>query len=99
MELGHDVVVGANTCIDRGSWRNTVIGDNTKLDNMVQVFCETGIQRTVVVNPNFNQVAHNVLVGHSCLLCAHAALAGSASIGDFVVMGGKSAIADHVNVL
>ena len=37
VEIGKNVVVGANSCIDRGSWRNTVIGDNTKMDNMVQV--------------------------------------------------------------
>ncbi|KAK3132655.1 hypothetical protein QOZ80_6AG0525800 [Eleusine coracana subsp. coracana] len=31
------VEIGANTCIDRGSWRETVIGDHTKIDNLVQV--------------------------------------------------------------
>lgn len=30
-----DVEIGANTTIDRGSWRNTVIGQGTKLDNLV----------------------------------------------------------------
>jgi len=36
--LGQDVEVGAGSCIDRGSWRNTVVGDHTKLDNLVQVY-------------------------------------------------------------
>ncbi|KAG4972739.1 hypothetical protein JHK87_029560 [Glycine soja] len=35
--IGNNVEIGANTCIDRGSWRDTVIGDNSKIDNLVQV--------------------------------------------------------------
>uniref|UniRef100_A0A0R0LMR7 Glucose-1-phosphate adenylyltransferase/Bifunctional protein GlmU-like C-terminal hexapeptide domain-containing protein n=1 Tax=Glycine max TaxID=3847 RepID=A0A0R0LMR7_SOYBN len=34
--IGNNVEIGANTCIDRGSWRDTVIGDNSKIDNLVQ---------------------------------------------------------------
>ncbi|XP_025616877.1 probable UDP-3-O-acylglucosamine N-acyltransferase 1, mitochondrial isoform X3 [Arachis hypogaea] len=35
--IGNQVEIGANTCIDRGSWRDTVIGDNSKIDNLVQL--------------------------------------------------------------
>ena len=35
--IGDHVEIGANTCIDRGSWRDTAIGSHTKMDNMVQV--------------------------------------------------------------
>ena len=35
--LGRDVYVGANTCIDRGSWRDTHIWDGTKIDNLVHI--------------------------------------------------------------
>ena len=35
--LGDHVELGAGSCVDRGSWRDTVIGDHTKLDNLVQV--------------------------------------------------------------
>ncbi|CAI8612452.1 unnamed protein product [Vicia faba] len=35
--IGSNVEIGANTCIDRGSWRDTVIGDNSKIDNLVQL--------------------------------------------------------------
>ncbi|GAB2298810.1 Probable UDP-3-O-acylglucosamine N-acyltransferase 2, mitochondrial [Dionaea muscipula] len=36
-KIGNHVEIGANTCIDRGSWRETVIGDHTKIDNLVQI--------------------------------------------------------------
>lgn len=35
--IGHHVEIGANTCIDRGSWRDTTIGDHAKIDNLVQI--------------------------------------------------------------
>ncbi|XP_057961343.1 probable UDP-3-O-acylglucosamine N-acyltransferase 2, mitochondrial isoform X2 [Malania oleifera] len=35
--IGNHVEIGANTCIDRGSWRDTVIGDHSKIDNLVQI--------------------------------------------------------------
>ncbi|CAL9078917.1 unnamed protein product [Musa textilis] len=37
VRIGDNVEIGANTCIDRGSWRDTVIGDHTKIDNLVQI--------------------------------------------------------------
>ena len=77
--LGDHVEVGAGTCIDRGSWRDTMIGSHTKIDNQVQI-------------------GHNVHVGRGCLLCAHAALAGSSELGDYCTLGGKSAVADHITV-
>ena len=47
---------------------------------------------------NLVQVGHNVVLGEDCVLCAQAAVAGSAKIGDRVVMGGKSGIRDNVTV-
>ncbi|KAM5588596.1 putative UDP-3-O-acylglucosamine N-acyltransferase 2, mitochondrial [Rosa sericea] len=35
--IGNCVEIGANTCIDRGSWRDTVVGDHSKIDNLVQI--------------------------------------------------------------
>ena len=35
--IGDDVEVGANSCIDRGSGPDTVIGDGCKIDNLVQI--------------------------------------------------------------
>nr|GMD54161.1 probable UDP-3-O-acylglucosamine N-acyltransferase 2, mitochondrial [Ipomoea batatas] len=39
VRIGAHVEIGANTCIDRGrsSWRDTVIGDHSKIDNLVQI--------------------------------------------------------------
>ncbi|XP_013644432.1 probable UDP-3-O-acylglucosamine N-acyltransferase 1, mitochondrial isoform X1 [Brassica napus] len=80
VKIGNRVEIGANTCIDRGSWRETVIGDDTKIDNLVQI-------------------GHNVVIGKSCLLCGQVGIAGSAEIGDYVVLGGRVAVRDHVSIV
>jgi len=47
---------------------------------------------------NLVQIAHNVVIGRHCVLVAQSGLAGSASLGDLVIVGGCVAIKDHVKV-
>ena len=44
------------------------------------------------------QIGHNVTVGENCLICGRAGIAGSAIIGNRVVLGGAAAVADHLQV-
>jgi len=77
--VGNDVEIGANTTVDRGGLTDTVIGEGTRIDNLVQI-------------------AHGVLIGRCCVLVAQVGIAGSSILGDFVQMGGQSAIAGHVSI-
>lgn len=79
VKIGSNVEIGANTCIDRGSWRDTTIGDHSKIDNLVQI-------------------GHNVAIGCSCIICGQVGIAGSATLGDFVTMGGRAMVRDHVSI-
>jgi len=74
-----DVEIGANSTIDRARFSRTVIGEGTKIDNLVQV-------------------AHNVVVGKHCLLCAQAGIAGSTTVEDFVVLGGQVGLGGHITI-
>ena len=58
--LGDDVDVGANTTIDRGAIRDTVIGDGVKLDNLIQVAhnVEIGADTVYPVQPRSEVAAH-----------------------------------------
>lgn len=47
---------------------------------------------------NHVQVGHNVRIGRDCLLCAHAAVAGSSVLGDRVVLGGQAGVGDHLTL-
>jgi len=71
-----NVEIGAGSAIDRGSVRDTAIGEGTKIDNLVQV-------------------GHNVTIGRYCLIAAQSGLSGSATLEDFVVLGGSVGVSDH----
>ena len=77
--LQDKVTLGANSCVDRGAYDDTVIGEDTKIDNFVQI-------------------AHNVVIGRSCVIAAHTGISGSCVIGDGVQMGGRVGMADHLTV-
>lgn len=47
---------------------------------------------------NLVQIAHNVHVGRGCLFAAMVGIAGSAALGDYVVLGGHSGVRDNVDV-
>jgi UDP-3-O-[3-hydroxymyristoyl] glucosamine N-acyltransferase len=49
VEIGDDVEIGANACVDRAALGVTSVGDGTKLDNMVHVGHNCRIGRHVVV--------------------------------------------------
>ena len=47
--LQDNVSVGAHTCIDRGAFDDTVIGENTKIDNLVQIAHNVTVGRNCVI--------------------------------------------------
>ncbi len=78
-----------------------IVGDDVEIGANSTV--DAGTIRATTVGrgtkiDNLVQVGHNVVIGEDCVLCAHAAVAGSAKLGDRVVMGGKSGIRDNVTV-
>jgi UDP-3-O-[3-hydroxymyristoyl] glucosamine N-acyltransferase len=47
--IGNDVEIGASTTIDRGGMRDTVIGEGTKIDNLVQIGHNVVIGRHCII--------------------------------------------------
>jgi UDP-3-O-[3-hydroxymyristoyl] glucosamine N-acyltransferase len=45
----NDVEIGANTCIDRGANRDTLIGEGTKIDNLVQIGHNVEVGRHCII--------------------------------------------------
>ena len=45
---------------------------------------------------NLVQIAHNCVLGRSCIMAGSSGLAGSVTLGDGVIIGGSSSIKDHV---
>lgn len=79
--LQDGVTVGANSCIDRGAWEDTVLGENTKLDNMVHIAHNVRIGRNCVL-AGFTGISGSVTVGDGCAFGGRAGIADHVNIGD-----------------
>jgi UDP-3-O-[3-hydroxymyristoyl] glucosamine N-acyltransferase len=49
VKIGNDVEIGANTCIDRGTFNDTMIGDHCHIDNLVQIGHNVKLGKGVVL--------------------------------------------------
>ncbi|MFT3996465.1 MAG: UDP-3-O-(3-hydroxymyristoyl)glucosamine N-acyltransferase [Asticcacaulis sp.] len=78
--LQDDVSIGAGTCVDRGAYDDTVIGEATKIDNMVQIAHNVKIGRNVIV------AAHSGLSG-SVQVGDGAMFGGRAGVIDHIDIG------------
>ncbi len=74
------VTVGANTCIDRGAYEDTVIGENTKIDNLVQIGHNVIIGRNCVL-ASFTGISGSVTIGDGCMFGGRAGIADHLTIG------------------
>lgn len=75
-----DVEIGANTTVDRGSLRDTTIGEGTKIDNLVQIGHNVMIGRHCVI-------VGQVGVSGSAELGDYVVLGGKASVGEHIKLG------------
>ena len=86
------VSIGANTCIDRGAFDDTVIGENTKIDNMVQ------IAHNVRVGRNCVMAAHSGISG-SVTIGDGAQFGGQSGVSDHLMIGAGARIGAGAGVL
>ncbi len=82
-----DVEIGANTAIDRGAIRDTVIGEGTKIDNLVQVGHNVSRSAAIV------SLLPIVAIAGSVTLEDFVALGGRATINNHVTIGEGAQVA------
>ncbi len=83
--------VGSNTCIDRGSIDDTVIGRGTKLDNLVQVGHNVQIGERCLIMAGVG-IAGSTRIGNDVILAGHVGVTDHLIIGDRARIAAKSAI-------
>lgn len=86
-----DVEIGANTTIDRGSFRDTVIGEGSKIDNLVQIGHNALIGRHCILAGQAG-VAGSATIGDHAVLGGKAGIADQLTIGEGAVIAGASAV-------
>ena len=92
VEIGNDVEIGANSCVDRAALGVTSIGDGTKLDNMVHVAHNCRIGRHVVV-------AAQTGFSGSVVVEDYAVIGGQVGIGDKARIESRAVLGSGSGVL
>ena len=91
VEIHNDVEIGANCAIDRGTFEATVIGEGTKIDNLVMIGHNNRIGK------------HNLLCGQvgiagSCKTGDYVIMGGQAGIKDHIEIGEKAIVGAQAGV-
>jgi UDP-3-O-[3-hydroxymyristoyl] glucosamine N-acyltransferase len=93
--IGDRVRIGANTTIDRGSIEDTVIGNDTIIDNLVQIAHNVCIgDRSILVAQV--GIAGSTKIGNDVVLAGQVGVSGHIEIGDRAIAAAKSGIASSV---
>ncbi|NNU80550.1 UDP-3-O-(3-hydroxymyristoyl)glucosamine N-acyltransferase [Halovulum dunhuangense] len=95
VRIGDDVEVGANAAIDRGTISDTVIGDGTKLDDLVDIGHNVQIGRHCLLCGQ-SGVAGSSILGDRVVLGGKAGVADHLRIGSDVIVTGASGVSSHV---
>jgi UDP-3-O-[3-hydroxymyristoyl] glucosamine N-acyltransferase len=86
-----DVEIGANAAIDRGALGATVIGQGTKIDNLVHIAHNVSIGRHCLI---MGQVgfAGSTRLGDYCVIASQSGIAGHLTLGNQAMVGAKSGV-------
>lgn len=78
--IGANVDIGANTCIDRGTLGNTIIGNGVKIDNLCHIAHNVVIENDVMITAG-------CIIGGSARICRRAYLGIGAKIKNGITIG------------
>ncbi|GMU71156.1 MAG: UDP-3-O-acylglucosamine N-acyltransferase [Burkholderiales bacterium] len=93
--VGDRVEIGANTTIDRGAIEDTLIGDDVKLDNQIQIGhnCEIGAGTAIA---GCVGIAGSTRIGKRCRIGGAAMISGHLSIPDGTTLGGAAVVMSSI---
>jgi UDP-3-O-[3-hydroxymyristoyl] glucosamine N-acyltransferase len=95
VELGADVEVGAGTTIDRGTYGATVIGEGTKIDNLVMIAHNCRLGRHNLICSQVG-IAGSTTTGDYVTMAGKAGVRDHVHIGDRAVLGAQAGVPNDV---
>jgi len=90
--LQDGVTLGANSCVDRGAFEDTVIGENSKIDNLVHIAHNVRVGRNCAMAA-FTGISGSVWIGDGVQF------GGKAGVADHVVIGDGARVAAAAAVM
>lgn len=91
VEIHDNVEIGANTTIDRGTIENTIIGEDTKIDDQVMIGHNCKIGKGCMIVSQVG-IAGSCVIGDRVVIAGQAGIADHISIGDDSIVAGKSGV-------
>jgi UDP-3-O-[3-hydroxymyristoyl] glucosamine N-acyltransferase len=91
VEIGSGVEIGANSCVDRGAIENTVIGDGTKIDNLVQIGHNVVIGKGTVI-AGCSAIAGSTRIGNFVQIGGGSNISGHIVINDGARIAGMTGV-------
>jgi UDP-3-O-[3-hydroxymyristoyl] glucosamine N-acyltransferase len=89
------VEIGANCCIDRAKFGNTVIGAGTKIDNLVQIAHNVIIGKCCLIAALVG-ISGSSKLGNGVVLAGQVGLADNIEIGDGTMIGAQAGVMSNV---
>ncbi|MCC7319777.1 MAG: UDP-3-O-(3-hydroxymyristoyl)glucosamine N-acyltransferase [Rubellimicrobium sp.] len=95
VEIGEDVEIGANSCVDAGTIRPTRIGRGTRIDNLSQVGHNVVIGEDCLFAAQA-AIAGSTVIGNRVVAGGKCGIADNLTLGDDVVLGGATIVLANV---
>jgi UDP-3-O-[3-hydroxymyristoyl] glucosamine N-acyltransferase len=95
VQIGDDVDIGANTCVDRGALDDTLISDGVKLDNLIQIAHNVRIGAHTAMAGCVG-VAGSAVIGAGCTFGGAAMILGHLQIADGVHISAASVVMSSI---
>jgi UDP-3-O-[3-hydroxymyristoyl] glucosamine N-acyltransferase len=89
------VEIGANCCVDRAKFDNTIIGEGTKIDNLVQIAHNVVIGKRCLIAAQ-TAIGGSCKLGHGVILGGQVGLRDNIEIGDGVKIAAQSGVGQSV---
>jgi UDP-3-O-[3-hydroxymyristoyl] glucosamine N-acyltransferase len=93
--IGDDVEVGANSTIDRSRFERTVIGEGTKIDNLVQIGHNVVIGKHCLLCGQVG-VSGSTTLGDYVFVAGQCGIAGHLTIGTGAKIAAQSGVMDDI---
>lgn len=95
VRIGDDVELGANVCVDRGTVRDTEIGNGVKIDNLAQIGHNVQIGNDCLICAQVG-IAGSSRIGNNVVLGGQTGVSDNVFIGDNAITGGATKVLANV---
>jgi len=95
VEIHDDVEIGSNTTIDRARFGKTIIGEGTKVDNLVQIGHNCVIGKHCLIVSQVG-ISGSTIIGDYCTFAGQAGVAGHVKIGSKAMIAGKAGVTTNL---